>query len=51
MPIVKHFQTKHKPEHLIVIADAGLLSNKNIEALNENKLQFILGARIKISQI
>jgi transposase len=47
MPILKHFQTKHKPEHLIVIADAGLLSNKNIEALKENKLQFILGARIK----
>jgi transposase len=47
MPIIKHFQTKHKPEHLIVMADAGLLSNKNIEALKENKLQFILGTRIK----
>lgn len=47
LPIIEHFITKHKPEQLIVVADAGLLSNKNIEALKEKKYQFILGARIK----
>jgi transposase len=47
MPIIEHFITKHKPEQLVVVADAGLLSNKNIEALQEKKYQYILGARIK----
>ena len=47
MPIIEHFVTKHKPEQLIVVADAGLLSNKNIEALISKGYQYILGARIK----
>jgi transposase len=47
MPIIEHFITKHKPEQLIVVADSGLLSNKNIEALQEKNHQYILGARIK----
>ena len=47
LPIVEHFVTKHKPEQLIVVADAGLLSQKNITALIENEYQYILGARIK----
>ena len=38
---------KHQPEQLIVVADAGLLSKKNIELLVEKKYQYILGARIK----
>lgn len=47
IPIIEHFITKHKPEELIVVADAGLLSNKNIEALTSKQYQYILGARIK----
>jgi transposase len=47
IPIIEHFLTKHKPEQLIVVADAGLLSNKNITALKEKKYQYIIGARIK----
>ena len=47
LPIIKHFVTKHKPEQLIVVADAGLLSQKNITALIEKQYQYILGARIK----
>jgi transposase len=47
MPIIEHFVTKHKPEQLIVVADAGLLSNKNIQALQKKSYQYILGARIK----
>lgn len=47
IPIIEHFITKHKPEQLIVVADAGLLSNKNIQALIDKQYQYILGARIK----
>ncbi|MEO6719831.1 MAG: IS1634 family transposase [Ferruginibacter sp.] len=47
IPIIEHFATKHKPEQLIVVADAGLLSQKNITALTEKQYQYILGARIK----
>jgi transposase len=47
LPIVEHFVTKHKPGQLIVVADAGLLSQKNITALIEKEYQYILGARIK----
>jgi hypothetical protein len=41
IPIIEHFVKKHKPEQLIVVADAGLLSNKNIIALKEKKYQYI----------
>ena len=47
IPVIDHFITKHKPEQLIVVADAGLLSNKNIQALISKQYQYILGARIK----
>lgn len=47
IPVIEHFTAKHKPDQLIVIADAGLLSNKNVTALKEKKYQYILGARIK----
>jgi len=47
IPVVEHFVNKHKPENLIVVADAGLLSKKNINALVNKQYQFILGARIK----
>lgn len=46
-PVIEHFENKHRPEQLIVVADAGLLSKKNIELLVEKKYQYILGARIK----
>lgn len=47
IPVIEHFVTKHKPEQLIVVADAGLLSKANIKALVEKRYQYILGARIK----
>lgn len=47
LPIIEHFVAKHKPEQLIVVADSGLLSQKNITALIEKQYQYILGARIK----
>ena len=47
LPIIEHFVTKHKAEQLIVVADAGLLSSKNIQLLQNKNYQYILGARIK----
>ena len=47
LPILDSFKDKYQLEKLIVIADSGLLSNSNIEALQEKGYEFILGARIK----
>lgn len=47
IPIIEHFVSKHQIQQLTVVADAGLLSKKNIALLIENKYQYILGARIK----
>lgn len=47
LPVIEHFQSKYKSEKLIVVADAGLLSGKNIALLKIKKYQYILGARIK----
>lgn len=47
MPILNLFKRKYKFETLTVVADAGLLSNKNIQSLQKNNYTYILGARIK----
>jgi transposase len=47
IPVIEHFVSKHQPEELVVVADAGLLSQKNISLLTEKQYQYILGARIK----
>jgi len=47
IPVIEHFAVKHQPEELIVVADAGLLSSKNIQALQDKQYQYILGGRIK----
>lgn len=47
LPIVNLFKRKYKLTNLVVVADAGLLSNKNITALENNGYRYILGARIK----
>ena len=47
LPVIEHFKTKYHSEKLIVVADAGLLSGKNIALLKNLKYQYILGARIK----
>lgn len=45
--VIETFEKKYKPEKLIIVADAGLLSKKNIQQIEERNYQFILGARIK----
>lgn len=47
LPIIEHFVSKHQVQQLIVVADAGLLSQKNIALLTQKQYQYILGARIK----
>lgn len=47
LPVINLFKRKYKLQKLVVVADAGLLSNKNMEALQQNNYEYILGARIK----
>ena len=47
MPVIEGFKEKYQLKQLVVVADAGLLSTKNIESLCEKNYEFILGARIK----
>jgi transposase len=47
LAVIDAFKVKYKIEKLVVIADAGLLSNDNIEQLQSKQYEYILGARIK----
>jgi hypothetical protein len=47
IPILERFQDRFKLDKPTVVADAGLLSNNNLQALKEGGYTFILGARIK----
>lgn len=47
IPIIERFEKRFKLEKPIVVADAGLLSSKNILALEKKGYSFIIGARIK----
>jgi transposase len=47
IPFIRKISDKFNLEIPIVIADSGLLSKENIEALEEDGLEYILGARIK----
>ena len=47
IPILEAFQKKFMIDKPTIVADAALLSQKNIEALRENKYEYILGGRIK----
>ena len=47
LPIIDAFKQKYKLQDLVVIADAGLMSNDNISELQSKNYEFIIGARIK----
>lgn len=47
IPMLETFQKKLNTKKPIVVADAALLSEKNINALQKNQYEYILGARIK----
>ncbi len=47
IPILERFQNRFQLDKPTVVADAGLLSNNNLQALKKGGYTFILGARIK----
>ncbi|KAA3653074.1 MAG: IS1634 family transposase [Bacteroidetes bacterium] len=47
LPIIDAFKAKYSLDKLVVVADAGLLSNDNISLLEQRGYEYILGARIK----
>lgn len=47
IPFIEKISTKFKLNKPIVVADAGLLSKENIEALESNGYEYIIGARLK----
>lgn len=47
MPVIEVFKQKYNLDKLVVVADAGLLSNENIVDLQSKGYDYIIGARIK----
>lgn len=47
LPIIDAFREKYQFESLTIVADSGLISNKNTADLEEKGYKYILGARIK----
>ena len=46
VPIVKQFQDRHQIADMVVVADAGMLSARNLGELDEANLRFIVGSRV-----
>ncbi len=46
VPIVKQFQKRHGLAHMVVVADAGMLSSTNLKDLDQAMLRFIVGSRV-----
>src|SRR5699024_908819 len=44
LPIIRQFQDRHSIEDMVIVADAGMLSQTNLEALDEANLRFIVGS-------
>jgi transposase len=47
IPVLESFQKKFELDKPIIIADAALLSQKNIDALRAGQYEYILGGRLK----
>jgi hypothetical protein len=45
IPIIKAFQDRHQVADMVVAADAGMLSAKNLKELDDAGLRFIVGSR------
>jgi hypothetical protein len=45
MPVIDQFRARHGIEHMVVVADAGMLSAANLKALDEAGYRFIVGSR------
>ena len=47
IPVIEAFKTKYKLKQLVIVADAGLMSDKNISSLKLQGFKYIIGGRIK----
>ena len=47
IPFIEKISEKFKLNRPIVVADAGLLSNDNIKALEQKGYEYVIGARLK----
>ncbi|MDN5661624.1 MAG: IS1634 family transposase, partial [Brevibacterium aurantiacum] len=45
IPVIKRFQDRHQVSDMVVAADAGMLSSKNLKELDDAGLRFIVGSR------
>jgi len=46
IPIIEELQQKHSIETLTIVADAAMISQKNVNQLEEKNLTYIVGARL-----
>jgi hypothetical protein len=46
LPVLESFRERHEATDLVVVADAGMLSAKNLNAIEDAGLSFIVGSRI-----
>lgn len=51
VPIIAQFQARHRIESIVVVADAGMLSEQNLTALDEADIRFIVGSRVSKAPI
>ena len=45
LPVTQAFQTRHQIADMIVVADAGMLSEDNLASIDDANLRFIVGSR------
>ena len=48
IPVIKSFKQKYAIEKLTVVADAAMLSQSNLKELQDNKIDYLVGARLGI---
>jgi len=46
MPVIKDFVRKNEVKNFTVVADAAMISTENVKQLNENHINYIVGARL-----
>lgn len=46
LPVIQAFQERHHVTDMVVVADAGMLSAKNLDAIDKTGLRFIVGSRV-----
>src|SRR5665648_647393 len=46
LPVIEAFKARHGIEHMVVVADAGMLSAANLTSLDEAGYRFIVGSRV-----